>query len=162
MKNGDTSFIDVGWQEWVQLPRLGLPLIKAKVDTGAKTSSLHAFDIVPFRQRGRRFVSFKVHPLQNNQRLVVACKAPLLDYRAVMSSSGCREERYVIETLLGLDDFEWKIQLTLSNREPLRFRMLLGREALANRVLINPARRLCLGKFSKKQQTAIYKRNGAH
>ena len=157
MKQNTPPTLYVGWQEWASLPELQLPLIKAKVDTGAKTSSLHAFDIVPFRRRSKDYVRFKIHPLQNNQRLTVTCEAPLLDYRAVMSSNGSREQRYVVETLLGLANHQWRIQLTLSNREPLRFRMLLGREALAQKVIVDPAKKLFLGKVTKQQQRYAYR-----
>lgn len=128
----------IGRSEWCRLPKLKLPAIKAKIDTGAKTSALHALNIKPFRQKGQTWVYFDVYPLQGNQQVLVACKAPVLGRRLVMSSNGHKENRYVIETALGLGEHCWKIQLTLANRDPLRFRLLLGREALGSRFLIDP------------------------
>lgn len=128
----------VGCSEWCQLPELKIFAIKARVDTGAKTSSLHAFNINR-KKRGRRdYVDFEVCPLQANRRVMVPCSAELLDQRSVMSSNGHKELRYVISTPLSLGGQRWNIELTLSNRDPMRFRMLLGREALSRRVLVDP------------------------
>lgn len=129
--------IIVGWREWVALPDLGLPAVKAKVDTGAKTSSLHAFDIETFREGGRERVRFGVHPMQEDEQLTVWATADVVDERAVTSSSGHEELRVVIRTSLRLGDLTWPIELTLTDRRQMRLRMLLGREALAGRLLVD-------------------------
>ena len=129
--------IIVGWREWVALPALGLPAVKAKVDTGAKTSSLHAFDLETFREDGRERVRFGVHPLQDDERLAVWATADVVDERSVTSSSGHEELRVVIRTPLRLGDATWPVELTLTDRRSMRLRMLLGREALAGRLLVD-------------------------
>jgi hypothetical protein len=140
------SLLTVGWREWISLPELGLPAIKAKVDTGAKTSALHAFQVDPFQRSGKDFVRFQMHPLQNDSSLVVECEAPLLDQRQVTDSGGHKEMRYVIETRLQLADLEMPIQLTLTNRDSMRFRMLLGRQAMENNILVDPSASFLCGK----------------
>lgn len=129
--------IIVGWREWIALPHLGLPAIKAKVDTGAKTSSLHAFDIETFREGELERVRFSVHPLQENERLVVRAVADVVDERTIVSSNGQEETRIVIRTDLQLGDGKWPIELTLTDRRSMRLRMLLGREALESRILVD-------------------------
>ena len=129
----------LGWREWLALPELGLPAIKAKIDTGAKTSALHAFRVEPLRRDGIEQVRFWMHPLQRNDDLVVECRAPLLDQREVSDSGGHREVRFVIQTRLVLADLQCPIQLTLTNRDSMQFRMLLGREAMAGRMRVDPA-----------------------
>lgn len=139
----------IGWQEFCSLPDLGLPLVKAKIDSGAKTSSLHAFDIKVVSQGGEKFVRFKVEPLQRN-KLAVECIAPLVEKRYVISSNGEREKRYVILTtiVLGVQSFE--AELTLTSRHKMAFRMLLGREALRKaKVIIDPAKSFLMGKSQK-------------
>ena len=129
----------VGWREWVALPDLGLPAVKAKVDTGAKTSSLHAFAVETFREGGRERVRFGVHPLQENERLAVWATADIVDERTVVSSSGHEELRVVIRTPLRLGDLTWPVEVTLTDRRSMRLRMLLGREALEGRFLVDVA-----------------------
>lgn len=150
------ELILMGWQEWLALPELEIPLIKAKLDTGAKTSSLHAYDIKRVRKGAKRFVRFNVHPLQADSKTTRSCIARLVDERYVMSSNGHRELRPVIETKICVGGFEWPIELTLSDRDPLRFRMLLGRQALAHHVLIDPSKQVCLRKYTKKELKRIY------
>lgn len=128
----------IGWREWLALPDLGVPGIKAKVDTGAKTSTLHAFDVVPFEKDGMRFVSFNIHPLQGNDDIVIPCTAPLVDRRKVTNSGGQSQKRYVIGTTLHIAGRAWPIELTLTNRDTMKFRMLLGRNAMAGRLIVDP------------------------
>jgi len=146
----------IGWTEWCQFPELKLPAIKAKIDTGARTSALHAFNIEAFKKDDKDWVNFDIHPLQYNDTVVVNCQAPIVDERSVMSSNGSKEHRYVISTPLLLGNEVWEIELSLSNREPLRFRMLLGREALQNHTIIDPNRRYCGGKLAKSKALQLY------
>ncbi|HEY5596150.1 MAG TPA: ATP-dependent zinc protease [Candidatus Bipolaricaulota bacterium] len=129
--------IVMGWREWVALPQLNLPAIKAKVDTGAYTSSLHTFMLEPFERDGRLQVRFGVHPLQGRKDLEIICVAEVVDRRVVKSSNGRRERRYVIRTPLRLGQRLWSVEITLANRDTMNFRMLLGRTALKG-VLVNP------------------------
>jgi hypothetical protein len=120
----------VGWREWVALPRLGIPAIKAKVDTGARTSALHTFNLETYRKGDRLMVRFRIHPMQRSNDIELRCEAAVKDQRVVRDSGGHAEERYVIETLLHCGNSEWMIELTLTNRDDMLFRMLLGRTAL--------------------------------
>jgi ribosomal protein S6--L-glutamate ligase len=149
--------ITIGWEEWCSFKRLNIPAIKAKIDTGAKTSALHAFDIHPFTRLGQHYVHFKVYPLQRNTQHFVLCTAPLVDYRRVMNSGGHQEMRYVISTPLTLGANTWTIQITLTDRTPLAFRMLLGREALRGHVIIDPSRSHLQGKWTKSQLHSLYR-----
>lgn len=142
--------IKIGWEEWCALPDLGLPAIKAKVDTGAKTSALHAYAIKTFQKDGRKFVRFKIHPLQRNRKVVRECEAPLVDQRTVISSNGEREKRYVIATTLRFKDVSLRAELTLTSRHKMTFRMLLGREALRRaRFIVDPAKSHLTGKVKE-------------
>ncbi len=127
----------IGWREYVSLPEMHIRAIKAKVDTGARSSSLHAYDIVEFEREGKRWVRFNVHPVQRNDSKIVEVEAPVLDVRGVRSSSGEVADRYVILTTARLLGQEWPIELTLANRDQMGFRMLLGREAIRGRMLVD-------------------------
>jgi hypothetical protein len=130
----------IGWREWLALPDLDLSRIKAKVDTGARSSSLHAYDIQVFARRGRDFVRFTVHPVQRETKTTIHCVAALHEHRHVKSSSGHREYRPIIRTLVDLGGERWPIDLTLTTRDAMGFRMLLGREAIRRRFLVDSGR----------------------
>jgi ribosomal protein S6--L-glutamate ligase len=140
----------VGNQEWCQLSGLGIPAIKARVDSGAKTSSIHAFNIKGFTKDGNVWVSFDVHPLQKNRKVVVSCVAPVVDRRTVRSSTGEAEKRYVISTPLTIGGHTWDIEVTLNNRDSMGYRMLLGREAMSGRMLVDPDSSFTLGEVGSK------------
>lgn len=127
----------IGWREYVSLSDLGLKNIKAKVDTGARSSALHAFDISYYKRGKKTFVKFKVHPEQRNTKKTLNCKAELYEFRKVKSSNGLTEERPVILTTILLMDRIWEVELTLTNRYEMGFRMLLGRRSLRKRFLID-------------------------
>ena len=146
----------VGWREWCSLPVLGLPAVKAKIDTGARTSALHAFEIEQIEQDGKPYVRFCIHPLQRHTDLVKACIAPLVDRRPVKTSSGKKEHRFVIKTPIQIGNNRWEIEITLTNRRPMRFRMLLGREALRKRMVVDPGRSYYHGKILTKQLLVLY------
>lgn len=150
----------IGWSEWVQLPQLGLPLIKAKIDTGARTSALHAFEIDKFTNRGAPWVRFSIHPLQANSQFVLTCEAPVIDRRLVTDSGGKGEKRFVIETFATMDGLTRSIQLTLTNRDKMAFRMLLGRQAIGKfGFLVNPAHKPILLTLRRKQARELYEYN---
>ncbi|WP_419818056.1 ATP-dependent zinc protease family protein [Glaciibacter flavus] len=129
-----------GWREWVGLPELGVPWIKAKLDTGAQTSSLHAFDIEEIRTDGEDRVRFGVQPWQHNDADAVVVELPVLDRRSVRSSSGHTEERVVVLLDVALLGRTLAVEVTLTNRDSMGFRMLIGREALQQGFLVDSAR----------------------
>ena len=135
----------VGWREWLALPELGIKHIKAKVDTGARTSALHTFFVEPFQHQQKQWVRFGIHPLQSDSETVVECEMPVKDRRVVSDSGGHREDRYVIETTLSLGHITWTAEVTLTNRDNMKFRMLLGRTALIEQFLVDPAASYMLG-----------------
>lgn len=130
----------IGWREWIQLPDLGVDWIKAKIDSGAKTSSLHAFDLEYVNRGGQTFATFTIHPRQRSEAHSCVCEAKVIDLRLVRSSNGEQELRPVIATSLVLLGQSWPIELTLTNRDQMGFRMLLGRQAIRNRMLIDAGR----------------------
>ena len=144
-----SPMITVGWREWVLLPDLGLPGIKAKIDTGARTSCLHAFSVEPFEKNGSEWVRFGIHPHQNDTDTEIYSEAEVTDKRMVSDSGGHKEERYVIMTDLVMAEQRWPVEITLTNRDTMLFRMLLGRTAMENKIIINPAESFLLGRKTK-------------
>lgn len=139
-----------GWREWVSLPDLGVDWIKAKIDTGARTSSLHAFDIQEFERDGEAWVRFRVKPWQDSQEDAVVVESPIHDRRAVRSSSGHAQERLVVQLMILLVDREVMAEVTLSNRDEMGFRMLIGREALRRGYVVDPARSFLGGRAPRE------------
>ncbi|MGE3714289.1 MAG: 30S ribosomal protein S6--L-glutamate ligase, partial [Alphaproteobacteria bacterium] len=149
--------IVIGKEEWCDLPELGLPAIKARIDTGAKTSSLHAFNIQTISRDGKKYVLFDIHPIQDNRKIIQSCSGLLVDKREVRSSSGEKESRPVIRTQLVLGGERWEIEISLTNRDSMGYRMLLGREAMKERVLIDPNTSFCVGSRDIEQVKTYYK-----
>lgn len=147
----------LGSEEWCSFPELGIPTIKARVDSGAKTSALHAINIAPFIKNDSNWVKFDINPIQNNLKTIIHCEAPLVDKRIVKSSSGFREQRYVIQTNLEIGNSIWPIEMTLTNRDSMGFRMLLGREAMSGRVLVDPEQQYLLGQPTTDNLKEFYK-----
>ncbi|WP_396167448.1 30S ribosomal protein S6--L-glutamate ligase [Flavobacterium sp.] len=148
--------IILGSEEWCSFPELGIPAIKARVDSGAKTSALHAINIAPFVKEGINWVKFDINPIQNNLKTVIHCEALLIDKRVVKSSSGFREQRYVIQSKINIGGDLWAIEMTLTNRDSMGFRMLLGREAMSGRILVDPQQQYLLGQNTTENLKDLY------
>lgn len=142
--NGERPLL--GWREWVSLPDLNIEHIKCKVDTGARTSALHAFFVEPLVQNGKERVRFGIRPFQNDPSIECICLADVLDERIVADSGGHRERRFVIETSIVVCGRTFAAEVTLTDRETMRFRMLLGRTALRDRFHVDPARSYLTGR----------------
>ncbi len=151
--------IIVGSEEWCGLPQINIPALKARVDSGAKTSALHAINITPFEKEGEKWIRFDVHPLQNDVKTTVHCEAPIIGKRRVKSSSGSSELRYVIKTILSIAEDSWEVEMTLTNRDSMGYRMLLGRQAMAGKMLVDPESSFLLGEISPEILTQYYKTN---
>ncbi len=150
-ESGAMDRITIGWREWLSLPELNIDRIKAKIDTGAGTSALHAFFVEPYLENGRDMVRFGVHPLQKRFDVDVICKCPVKDYREVRDSGGHREMRYVIETQIRLGEHLWTIEMTLTNRDNMKFRMLLGRSAMSGMAVV-PDQSYLFGRLNKQKK----------
>ena len=143
LKNTDCftgKLLVIGWREIVALPNLGISQIKAKIDTGAKSSALHALHLETFQRDGQKMIRFLIHPDQRDSKLTVTAEAALLEYREVRNSGGKVQLRPVILTNVELDGVQWQIELTLTNRDVMGFRMLLGRQAIRDRFLVDPGK----------------------
>ncbi len=149
----------IGGEEWCAFPDLGIPAIKARVDSGAKTSSIHAFNLHKFSRNGEPWISFEVHPMQGSRQAVLRCESRIVDRRAVKSSSGYSETRYVIRSTLTFSGKSWPIELTLANRDTMGYRMLLGREAMNGRILVDPSESFLQGTVSEEELDAYYREN---
>ena len=154
----DSPFIIVGWKEWISLPNLSLPAVKAKIDSGAATSSLHAFDIKYVRIKGLRYVRYNLHPIQRSREFSRSCLSPLYDTRIVKSSNGAFKRRPVIKTLLKIANSCWEIELNLTNRDSMGMRMLIGRQALIGKALIDGSHKFLHGKINSKKLKELYKK----
>lgn len=146
-----SNILVIGWREWVALPELGINRIKAKIDTGARSSSLHAWNAKLFERDGETWVRFAVHPLQRSTKTTIQVEAPVLEFRHVKSSSGHSTHRPVIRTALVLFGQQRNIDLTLASRDQMGFRMLLGREALRKSFLVDPNRSFLAGRSAKRR-----------
>ena len=142
----------IGWREWVRLPELGIRNIKVKVDTGARSSALHAYDVQEFHKGDEKWVRFKIHPDQRSANRTVVAEAKILEYRLVKNSGGKAVRRPVILTTVSLLDTSWEIELTLANRDEMGFRMLLGREAVRGRLLIDSGGSFYGGKPKRRKK----------
>lgn len=136
----------IGWREWVALPDLGIEAVKAKIDTGARTSSLHAFNVQLLQKRTGTVVRFSVHPYQRNFKTTVTTEAKVLEFRTITSSTGHQSQRPVILTNVTVLGKTWPIEITLANRDSMGFRMLLGRQAIRNHMLVDPGKSYLGGK----------------
>ncbi len=152
----DNNKIVVGSQEWCSLPELNIKAIKVRVDSGAKTSALHAVNIVPFKKDGNLWVSYDVHPIQNDGKTTIHSESPVVDRRKVKNTSGSVEVRYVIRTFLSIAQSTWEIEVTLTNRDSMGYRMLLGRQAMSGRILVDPEASFLLGEMSSDKLKQFY------
>ena len=146
-----SEILTLGWREWVSLPDIGIRQVKAKVDTGARTSALHAFEVRPYSDQGRDRVEFRMHPIQKDDNTIVTCNADIIDTRTVTDSGGHTELRPVILTSVLLGDLSKKIEITLTNRESMKFRMLLGRTAMLDDCIVDPAKSYQLGEIKRAE-----------
>lgn len=150
---GSSSKPVIGWREWVSLSRLDVEYIKAKVDTGARTSSLHAFGLKEVEKDGTIHIRFVIHPEQDSSHPAIQAELPLFAYRKVRDSGGRVEVRPVVRTFVRLMGTEWPIELTLTRRDAMGFRMLLGRQAIRRRFVVDPGRSFLGGKRSPEDHT---------
>ncbi len=140
----------LGWREWVGFPDLNIPRVKAKIDTGARTSALHAFWVEPFEHENEPWIRFAVHPHQGNTSEQIRCEAKVLEQRLVRDSGGHQELRYVIETTLQIGGIQKMVELTLTDRDTMKFRVLLGRTAIRGHYTVDPGKSFLTGKKHRK------------
>lgn len=136
--------LTIGSIESCDLPDLGIEQLQIRVDTGAKTSSLHVDNLQKFTQSGKTWVRFDIHPDAYDVDKVIACKAALHDMRSIKSSNGQSETRYVIKTPIQLGKRSWPIEITLTNRSDMSYLMLFGREGMGDKVLVDPSKTFLL------------------
>ncbi|RLQ22066.1 ATP-dependent zinc protease [Seongchinamella sediminis] len=139
----------LGWREWLGFPDLGIASIKAKVDTGARTSCLHAFYVKSFERDGAQWIRFGIHPNQRDNETELHCEAPVKDRRIVRDSGGHEETRYVIETTITVGSEHFAAEVTLTDRDSMKFRALLGRTAIRKNHLVDPGRSFVQGRHKK-------------
>lgn len=149
--------IVIGWQEIISLPQIGIAAIDAKIDTGAKTSSLHAENIKFFNKNGKEYVSFDVHPVRKHKEVVIQCQALVTEKRKVKSSSGCEERRPMIRTNIKIGDHIFDIDLNLTKRDYMQSRMLLGRDAMKGNIIIDTQYKYLHGSLSDEEVELKYK-----
>ena len=147
----------IGWREWLALPGLGVERIKAKIDTGARSSTLHAFDVEHFERDGCPWVRFQVHPRQRDTTESLPCEAELVDERLVRSSVGQQQLRPVVRTEVHLMGQTWPIEVTLTRRDVMGFRMLIGRQALRGRFVVDPGRSFVGGRPGRERRGSAKK-----
>ncbi len=149
MRKGDEKLPAIGWVEWFSFPRLGIDAIKGKIDTGARTSSIHTWYIEPFFHDGVKMVRFGVHPLQEREDISLICTTEIFDKRRITNSGGHREWRYIIRTPITFRDTTWLVEMTLAKRDTMKYRLLIGRTAIVHRFLVDPSRNYSGGKIVK-------------
>ena len=142
----------IGWRERVSLPDLGIQQVTAKIDTGARTSCLHAFHVEEFDRDGVPWVRFGVHPYQRDTNHEVWCESPVVDMRIVRNSGGQETHRYFISTRVHIEDHAWEIEISLADRDNMGYRMLLGRTAVQEHFLVNPARSYLISSKPKRRK----------
>ena len=147
----------LGWREWVGLPKLGIPLLKAKIDTGARSCALHTFALETFDRGGTQWLRFDLHPIQMRQDIVVRAEAPIIDQRLVTDSGGHQEYRYFIQTDLTIAGKNFSTEISLTTRDTMRFRMLIGRNVLNGRFTVDPEQSYVTGEHSKSRVVKLYR-----
>ena len=151
-----SAFTVIGNQEWCTFPELKTPAIRARIDSGAGTSSIHASNIKLFTRDGENWVKFEIHPLHESPKIVLRNEAKIVGVRKVKNTGGTSERRYVIKTPIKIGEFVYDIELTLANRDSMGFRMLLGREAMKNRFVVDPGAVNSLGDYTKQEIQEMY------
>lgn len=150
------QFKIIGNQEWCVLKEFNIPAIKARIDSGAKTSSIQANNIQPFKKNKENWVRFEIQPLNENRSISIECESKIVGIRIIKSSTGVPEKRYVISSPITLNEETWEIELTLADRNAMEFKMLLGRQAMENRILVNPSEEFLLGNISDEEIETKY------
>lgn len=145
----------IGWREWAELPSLKIPAIKVKIDTGARTSSLHAFRIKGVKVNGKKYVKFMVQPLQKRKDVLISCRSPVHDRRYIRDSGGRKEFRYIIKVPFSINGVSTEVEISLTNRSKMSFRMLLGRTAMID-IAIEPKKSFLLGRMNREMLEKLY------